>query len=141
MDNKWSTDPQKIQIQGLIDRFVRAGSVGAEATATPTEHLDADALTAFVEGNLNERETPPVVNHLIKCSFCRHVTAELVKLDLAFAEDSAPRRISETQPSRISEVLSNLLSNIFGTNDSAVFAHEEKTETDDQPTTETGEKD
>lgn len=127
MKNKWLTDPQDVQIQGLLDRYVRSRIPG-ENSATQTEHLDDDALTAFIEGNLGEWETKPIINHLVKCSFCRHVTAELIKLDVTFAEEEIKFISADNQPSRISEVLSNLLSRIFGTNDGAVFAHQEKEE-------------
>jgi len=132
MKNKWLTGPQDIQIQGILDRYMRSSIPGEDITAQ-TEHLDDDSLTAFVEGNLRERETKPIVNHLVKCSFCRHVTAELIKLDFAFAEEEIQIVADNTQPSRISEVLSNLLSRIFGNNDGAVFAHEEKEAKDDDP--------
>lgn len=127
MENKNLTNPQDIQIQGLLDRFLRSQAT-SDDLALNKQHLDEDLLAAFTEGNLSEREAKPIVRHLVDCSFCRHVTAELVKLDLAFAEETIQPAVSENKPSRISEVLSNLLSNIFGTNDSAVFAHQEKEE-------------
>ena len=127
MKNKWLTNPQDVQIQGILDRYVRSRISGEDSTAQ-TEHLDDDSLTAFIEGNLGERETKPLINHLVGCSFCRHVTAELIRLDMAFAEEEIQTVVNEKQPSRISEVLSNLLSRIFGANDGAVFAHQEKEE-------------
>ena len=127
MKKEWLTDPQELQIQGILDRYMRS-RIPAEDSTVQTEHLDDDSLTAFIEGSLNERETKPVIGHLVECSFCRHVTAELIKLDLTFAEDEIQIAVNDRQPSRISEVLSSLLSRIFGTNDGAVFAHEEKDE-------------
>ena len=128
MENKKFINPQDIQIQGLLDRYLRS-QVSRNNSATPEDqHLDEDALAAFAEGNLGEREALPIVSHLVNCSFCRHVTTELVRLDLAFADDEVLIAASGNQPSRISEVLNNLLSRIFGTNDSAVFAHQEKEE-------------
>lgn len=127
MKNKWLTDPQDLQIQGLLDRYMRSRIPGEDLTAH-AQHLDDDSVTAFIEGSLNERETKPVINHLVGCSFCRHVTAELIKLDMAFAEEKIEYAAADHQPSRISEVLTNLLSRIFGANDGAVFAHEEKKE-------------
>jgi len=127
MENKELINPQDVQIQGLLDRYLRS-QVSRNHLTTQELHLDEDSLAAFAEGNLGEREALPIVSHLVKCSFCRHVTAELVRLDLAFSDDEVPVAASENQPSRISEVLNNLLSRIFGTNDSAVFAHQEKEE-------------
>lgn len=124
MENTGKLQPQEIQIQGLIDRYLRAKTAGN--SQVEAQHLDEDSLAAFVEGNLNEREAKPVVSHLIDCSFCRHITAELVRLDLAFAVEEIPlAAIQSEQPSKISEVLNGLLARIFGTNDGAVFAHQE----------------
>jgi anti-sigma factor RsiW len=93
--------------------------------------LDEDTLTAFVEGNLSPRESAPAISHLVDCSFCRHVTAELVRLDFAFADEAAPlpATAQQSEPASVSDVLSNLLSRIFGsTSDSAVLAHQEPEE-------------
>ena len=137
MKNEWLESPQDIQIQGLLDRYMRSRISGEAETAVRARHLDDDSLAAFVEGNLSEREAKPMVSHLVKCSFCRHVTAELIRLDFAFAEEEIQIVADKNQPSRISEVLSSLLSRIFGANDSAVFAHEEKEE-DKRETEKTG---
>ena len=120
-------NPQDLQMQGLLDRYLRSRTSGRNLILQG-QHLDEDSLAAFTEGNLSEREAQPIVSHLVDCSFCRHVTAELVRLDLAFAEQEVEIAAVENQPSKISEVLSNLLSRIFGTSDEAVFAHQEKEE-------------
>lgn len=125
MENKGLTNPQDIQIQGVIDRYLRS-TVTSDSLGSG-QHLDEDSLAAFTEGNLSLREARPIVSHLVDCSFCRHVTAELIRLDLAFAEELQVAAV-ENQPSRISEVLNNLLSRIFGNNEGAVFAHQEKDE-------------
>ncbi len=127
MENKGLINPQDIQIQGVIDRYLRS-KISSDNAVIQSRHIDGDSLAAFTEGNLGEREAQPIVSHLVDCSFCRHVTAELIRLDLAFADDQVQVVAVENQPSRISEVLNNLLSRIFGTNDGAVFAHQEKEE-------------
>lgn len=127
MNNKDKFTAPETPIERLVDQYLnaRSGSDFNRAAAGP--HLDHDSLAAFTEGNLSERESGPIVNHLADCSFCRNVTAELVRLDLAFADAPAPAQIAETaEPTKISEVLSGLLSKIFGTSDGAVFAHNEK---------------
>ncbi len=132
MENKELTNPQDLQIQGLMDRYLRS-KVSSNDFALRERHLDEDLLTAFTEGNLSEREGQPVVRHLLNCSYCRHVTTELIKLDLAFAEEIQVAAV-ENQPSKVSEVLSGLLSRIFGTNDSVVFAHQEKEDEEKEDT-------
>lgn len=118
---------EELRIQGLLDRYLNRQST-ANNLSTQENHLDDDSLTAFVEGNLSEREAKPMVSHLVDCSFCRHVTAELVRLDFAFADEQVHAVAAESQPSKISEVLNGLLARIFGTGDSAVFAHHETEE-------------
>lgn len=115
---------EQIRIQGLLDRYLNRNT----ANNLAENHLDEDSLTAFVEGNLNERESKPIVSHLVDCSFCRHVTTELVKLDFAFAGEPVQAVVTEKEPSKVSEVLNGLLSRLFGTGDGVVFAHHETEE-------------
>jgi hypothetical protein len=127
MENKGLVNPQDLQIQGLIDRYLRSRVLGSNLVSQK-QHLDEDSLAAFTEGNLSKREAQPIINHLVDCSFCRHVTTELIRLDLAFAGEGIQAAAIENQPSKISEVLNGLLSRILGTNDNAVFAHQENEE-------------
>ena len=119
-------------MQEILNRYLRL-RVSLEDLTVEDQHLDNDSVTAFVEGNLTFRESEPIVSHLVDCSFCRHVTAELIRLDLAFAENELEIPASVSQPSKVSEVLSGLLARIFGTNENAVFAHQEKNEESDEP--------
>lgn len=142
MENRETTNPQDLQVQGLLDRYLHSRSFGDELLQFEGQHLDENYLTAFTEGSLTEREAQPIVHHLIDCSFCRHVTKELVRLDLAFAgEDAQQTNTAENQPSRISEVMNNLLSRIFGTGDNAVFAHQQKEEDDSEKAEDSVDKD
>jgi hypothetical protein len=128
METKGNLHLQEIKIQELLDRYLKAIRSNSNLT-NGDRHLDEDSLNAFVEGNVSRRELPTIVSHLVDCSFCLHITAELARLDMAFAgEDVQTVAVQSEQPSRISEVLSGLLSRIFGTNDGVVFAHEEKEE-------------
>ena len=119
-------DSKEIKIQGLLDGYLKKSS--SINNLEKADHLDEDTLTAFVEGTLNEREAKPITNHLVGCSFCRHITTELVKLDLVFAEEAQPIVVSEAEPTKGSAVLNGILSRIFGTSDGAVFAHQESEE-------------
>jgi hypothetical protein len=123
------------KIQSVLNGYLQRHAAGS-SDVSGSEHLDEDVLTAFVEGSLGENASKPLVAHLVDCSFCRHVSAELIKLDLAFAEEAPAARTPEAAPAGVGEVLSGILSRIFGSGDAAVFAHEEKdedeTETEDQ---------
>ena len=119
-----------MKIQALLGHYLNLRS--SNEPAANVQHLDEDSLSAFTEGNLSLREAEPIVSHLVDCSFCRHITAELVRLDLAFAEmGHMPGETRSSEPSKVSEVLSSLLSRIFGSSDAAVFAHEDPKKDDD----------
>lgn len=124
MTNANNMTAEETKLQGILAAYLTSRK--EEAPATP--HLDHDTLAAFTEGTLNERETAPAVSHLVECSYCRHITAELVRLDLAFADEPMMARTgSETEkPTKVSQVLSGLFEKIFGSSENAVFAHEEK---------------
>ncbi len=129
MENNRNTHPQEAAIQDLVGQFLKVRSANELGRAATGPHLDQDSLAAFTEGALSEREAKPIVSHLVDCSFCRHITAELVRLDMAFAETPVTVAATEaSEPKKVSEVLGRLISRIFGTTDGAVFAHEQKNE-------------
>ncbi len=132
MANTDNMNPQEIRIQGLLARYLAARQSEKRAALDTGSHLDQDLLSAFVEGNLSEREAKPVLSHLVDCSFCLHVSAELIRLDAAFAENESTVTHTATEPARISEVLSGLFSKIFGTSDGAVFAHQDEEDREDK---------
>ncbi len=110
------------RFQALLGGFLRTRS----SNETTGEHLDQDTLSAFAEGSISRREATPVVTHLADCNYCRHITSELVRLDLAFVETgNSALLVSDRAPAKVSEVLSGILSRIFGSADSTVFAHQE----------------
>jgi len=119
---------EEAKIQSLLEAFFRSRPTLKSSAAETSFHLDEDSLAAFAEGNLAERESAPMVEHLVRCGFCRHKTAELLRLSLAFegVEPKQTTLAAASEPSKISEVLSGLLAKIFGSSDQAVFAHEEK---------------
>ena len=140
MENTGKINPLDIKIQGLLDRYLKISSAEND-TSTNQNHLDEDTLSAFVEGNLREREAKPVVSHLVDCSFCRNITTQLVRLDLAFAGETETVSVTETQPTKIADVLSGILSRIFGSNEGAVFAHHEEENQDDEENSKPEKKD
>lgn len=133
MEKSTQMNPQEIKIQGLVDRYLASRS---NLGQIPASHPDQDALAAFNEGILSEREAAPLMSHLADCGFCRHISAELVRLDLELAEQPLAASLHQQaqEPTKISEVLSNLFAKIFGTSDGAVFAHheDEKKESDEE---------
>jgi hypothetical protein len=134
MENTGNMNLQELKIQGLLDRYLASRKSNESPVSAQTLHLDEDSFTAFAEGRLSEREAAPMVAHLVDCSFCRHVTTELVRLDLEFAPETESVRpmVREAEPSKISEVLSGLLSRIFGSGGQAVEAYDDKENKDEK---------
>ena len=69
MENRDQLSPQEAKIQDLISRYLSLRV--KDGSGDPGAHIDQDSLSAFVEGTLSERESAPVVGHLVGCSFCR----------------------------------------------------------------------
>jgi len=132
MGNTQPNNTETVKIQGILARYLELRSrqtVQSQALA----HLDEDSLNAFAEGTLSEREAMPVIDHLTDCSFCRHKTVEMVRLELEFADMDAPVHVRETsEPASVASVLNGILSRIFGSGESAVFAHEEPRKNDEE---------
>ncbi len=121
MNSKGNIKKDNSQIAFLIDGFLKVRSTTSVLIET---HLDEDSLNAFIEGQLSKVESQPIINHLVGCSFCRQVTAELVKLELSFAETD-PVVSQHSEPTKVSEVINGLFSRLFGNTTGEVFAHQE----------------
>lgn len=123
-------DKMEEKIQNLLGRYLRSSHLSMDTVSG--EHLDQDTIAAFTEGVLSERESAPIVSHLVACSFCLHVSAEMIRLSEAFEESKATKPITVSEPTRVSEVLNGLFTKIFGTSDGAVFAHNEDEKSNDE---------
>jgi hypothetical protein len=136
MENTHQNDPQMIIIQGLLSGYLSKRSADPDAG-----HLDEDTFSAFVDGTISEREARPVVGHLVKCSFCRHITTDLIRLDTEMTpEDVITAQPSTAAPSRVSDVLSGILERMFGTGEPAVFAHSDEDDVEKDKKSEETEK-
>lgn len=92
-------------------------------TLTAGAHLDEDMLTAFTEGRLSVTESTPIVKHLVTCSSCRHITAQLVRLDTQLAAEERPAPVPQEEPHRIRRLLADLAARVLPSTDSEVFAY------------------
>ncbi|HEY0546130.1 MAG TPA: hypothetical protein VGC91_12190 [Pyrinomonadaceae bacterium] len=108
----------------MVHLHLRRRALVAPPFAAET-HLDEDALSAFTEGRLSEQESAPVVRHLVACSFCRHITAQLVRLDSEVGETTPASATPDTEePGRIRRLLDSLAGRVFPSHDDdAVFAY------------------
>ncbi|HMO79161.1 MAG TPA: hypothetical protein PKD24_00080 [Pyrinomonadaceae bacterium] len=125
-------NPQIKKIEELLKGYLESRERAAVHSSKAEAHPDEDTLASFVDGGLGDREIRPMIAHLVDCSFCRHKTADLFRLQAAFADVPVEMPSAQgTEPTRISEVLSGLFSKIFGTSDGAVFAHHEEEDEQD----------
>lgn len=91
---------------------------------TANVHLDEDALSAFVEGQLTEQESSPVVQHLVACGFCRRASAELIRLESEIGPADLSATDSTHEPGRIRRLLDDLASRVLPQSEGdAVFAY------------------
>lgn len=131
MANKDTLNLEEPRMQKMLGNYLQ-NRAAEKMQETGSMHLDEDLLTAFVEGKTGERESPAVIRHLVDCTFCLHVTAELVRLNTAFGDEPIPVLTGSSEPASVSSVLQGLLSKIFGTADGAVFAHQQDEEPEEQ---------
>jgi hypothetical protein len=92
-------------------------------------HLDEDSLAAFIEGRLSETESAPVVSHLVACTFCRRVTAQLVRLESEIGPGEISTPAASEEPGRIINRLKELVKRALPSSDEeAVFAYHDPAE-------------
>ncbi|PYS48315.1 MAG: hypothetical protein DMF68_13555 [Acidobacteria bacterium] len=108
----------------MVDDHLRRSHSSSAQTLPAGAHLDEDMLSAFVEGRLSEMESAPFVKHLVSCSTCLHITAQLIRLDTELAGDvneaTAPQ---QKEHGRIRSLLSDLASRVLPSTETEVFAY------------------
>jgi anti-sigma factor RsiW len=107
----------------MLHEHLRNRALAAQPMVAAT-HLDEDSLSAFVEGRLSENESSPVVKHLVACSFCRNITAQLVRLDSEVGENNVVSPAAAEEPGRMRRLLDDLASRVFPASEGdSVFAY------------------
>ena len=120
--NKESDRVRRMVHQHLAGR----GSLAAKASAAAVgAHLDEDALSVFVEGRLSESEAAPFIRHLVACASCRHITAQLIRLDTELSAADAPAPAPQAEePGRIRRLLADLAARVLPSSEGdVVFAY------------------
>jgi hypothetical protein len=118
-------DRENQQISQLLKVFLK--SKANESSSANNTHLDEDSISAFVDGSLSQRESEPVIKHLVGCVSCRNVSARLVQLTEELNEQ--PEVTSPiAEPNRLQQFLQSLGLSGFNISDEAVFAHNDSSE-------------
>lgn len=116
------------QIGQLLTAFLKSKT--GETSAAAGVHLDEDSISAFVDGALSNRESEPIMRHLVGCSPCRKITAQLARLAEDLNEQPVAMESAAPQTSRLQQFLQSLGLSSLGIGDEAVFAHNEVAEDD-----------
>lgn len=108
----------------MIHQHLQSRAVATEPMLLDV-HLDEDALNAFVEGRLGDRESAPLIKHLIACGYCRHATSQLVRLEAETGQAGAPTPdLAAEEPGLIRRLLEDLAARVLPSSDEdAVFAY------------------
>ena len=118
-------------IHNLVNLHLRR-SVSNENSFTAQEHLDDDMLTAFVEGKMSEKESVPVVRHLVDCGFCRKITAHLARLEEQSGEKEMTIPVVVGEPGRVRRFLESITIRFFGDDEESVYAYHASPEGQDE---------
>lgn len=111
------------RFEQLLKLYLKQRS--SNSTATVTEHLDEDLLTAFAEGKLNERAETPIVIHLIECSACRRSVFYILRLTEQFETNTNSAAALPVGKDSFHEFWNELKAKIFNLKTNTVFAHQE----------------
>jgi hypothetical protein len=82
-------------IRYLIEQRLKTRIAAESPSSAPTAHLDEDALCAFVEAQLDEAESRPIISHLVACASCRKTTAQLIRLESRFDEENVDATVDD----------------------------------------------
>ena len=115
-------------IEQLLGAFLK--SKQGENFGDATAHLDEDSMSAFVDGALSNRESEPIMRHLVGCSPCRKITAQLARFAEELNEQPEAMPSAAPQTSRLQQFFQSLGLSSFGIGDEAVFAHNDSAEED-----------
>ncbi len=126
----------RAMVHGRLNSFASVKTEPISATL----HLDEDAMSAFVEGQLGEDETRSIISHLTSCGSCRDFTARLIRLESTFTADEVST-VVEDAPSRLRQFLERLASQVIPSGgEDAVFAYQNPDENVEKPAKTTPDK-
>jgi hypothetical protein len=114
------------QIGQLLGAFLK----GKKSETPAAAHLDEDSISAFVDGALSNREAEPIMKHLVGCSPCRKITAQLARLAEELNEQPEAIPSAAPQTNRLQQFMQTLGLSSLGLGDEAVFAHNDSAEED-----------
>ena len=123
-------DFETAAIRLLIDIRLKARLSDQNLSSSSAAHPDDDVINAFVEGQLEDAESLSVISHLVSCTSCLHLTAQLARFEPEMDEVSSTSPPNE-DPGPLQRFFDRVAAGVLPSIDEdAVFAYEEKKESD-----------
>lgn len=123
-------DFETTAIRRLIDIRLKARLSDKNLPSASAAHPDDDLVNAFVEGRLEDAESLAVISHLVSCTSCLHLTAQLARFEPEMDEVGSTTTPTE-DPGPLQRFFDRLATGVMPSiNEDAVFAYEEKKEAD-----------
>ncbi len=118
-------DAEQLAIARMVEVRLRSNAVRAETSST---HPDSDLMNSFVEGRLESDQEQFLISHLVKCSSCRQLTAQLARATPD--ENEVGNAIAPIEePSLVDGLIERLRRSFVPSTDDAVFAYQETDQT------------
>src|SRR5262245_988474 len=97
----------------------------------PAAHPDDDVINAFVEGTLDDAELHSLTTHLVGCSSCLHLTAQLIRLEPE-EEEPVSLKPSQDEPGPLQRFFDRLSDELTPSFEDSVFAYQDPTKADSE---------
>lgn len=120
---------EQLAIARLIDLRLKSNPAFLTNADTSSAHPDTDTITSFVEGRLESADAESMTSHLVKCSSCRFLTAQLARTELP-ADESGDAVSAEEGSLSVDRLIERLRNSLVPSTEDAVFAYHET----DRPT-------
>lgn len=123
-------------IRYMIEQRLKTRLAAQSPSPAPAAHLDEDALCAFVEAQLDEAESRPIISHLVACASCRKTTAQLIRLESRFDEENVDATV-DAGSGRVRQLLERLSAGLTPSfEEDVVFGYQSPPDEPEQEATE-----
>lgn len=119
---------EHLAIARLVDLRLKSNPEFISNPESSVSHPDSDLVTSFVEGRLEAGDARAIISHLVRCSSCRHLTAQLARTLPEDCEVGNAVMPAETS-SAVDGIIERLRESFAPSSEDAVFAYQETDQT------------
>ena len=96
-----------------------------------SDHLDEDVIAVFIEGRAGEAHSQALVSHLVRCTSCLHLTAELIR-GLPELDEVSSATMPDESDGPLKRMLDRITQHLVpSAGEEAVFAYQEPADIND----------